>query len=190
MLALIIGACGQAAAPSASLTPQPAPNVTSDPHLAGPVSADQIFTALTSGHLKVYSNNATAGPAPIVKRINADLEGWPLRITAYTTTKSSSQGRPWKPGTGPGRGDAPYTLAALNVVVEYGPKVAGVAPSAADLAHQAIAASIVAILDPLLWPIEQHSVATIPARTATVGGASTAPSKAPNTATPKPSAAP
>jgi hypothetical protein len=190
MLALILGACGQAAAPPASLAPQSTPSVTPDPHVASPVSADQIFTALTSGHLKVYSNNATGGPAPIVKRINADLEGWPLRITAYTTTASSSQGRPWKPGTGPGRGDAPYTLAALNVVIEYGPKIAGVAPPAADPAHQAIAASIVAILDPLLWPIEQHSVTTIPARTATAGGASTAPTRAPTTASPKPSAAP
>jgi hypothetical protein len=182
LLVLIVGACGQAAAPSASPAPLPTPVITPDPHLAGPVTADQVLSALSAGRLTVYANNATGGPAPIVKRINADLDGWPLRITAYTTAASSRQGKPWKAGTVPGKGEAAYTLAALNLVIEYGPKTAGVAPAPADAAHMAVAASLVAILDPLLWPIEQHSVATIPARTSSPAGPSPAPSKPPKAA--------
>jgi hypothetical protein len=182
LLVLIVAGCGPAAASSPSPTPLPTPAVTPDPHLAAPVTADQILNALSAGHLTVYANNATGGPSPIVKRINADLNGWPLRITAYTTAASSRQAKPWKAGTPPGRGEAPYTLAALNLVIEYGPRVAGVAPAADDTAHKAVAASIVAILDPLLWPLEQHSVATIPARTASPTGPSPAASKPPKAA--------
>jgi hypothetical protein len=189
MLMLTVAACGQAAAPSAPPTPVPTPVITPDPHLALPVTADQILNALATGRLTVYANNATGGPAPIVKRINADLDGWPLRITAYTTAAASKQGKPWKAGAAPGKGEAPYTLAALNVIVEYGPKIAGVPPAAADPAHQAVAASIVAILDPLLWPLEQHSVAKVPSRTAAPAGPSAAPSKPPKAA-PSPSKAP
>jgi hypothetical protein len=189
MLMWTVVACGQAAAPSASPTPLPTPRITPDPHLSVPVTADQILNALAAGRLTVYANNATGGPTPIVKRINADLDGWPLRITAYTTAVSSKQAKPWKAGAAPGKGEAPYTLAALNVVVEYGPKIAGVAPPAADPAHQAVAASIVAILDPLLWPLEQHSVVKVPSRTAAPATPSAAPSKPPKTA-PSPSKAP
>jgi hypothetical protein len=181
LLVLIVGACGQAAAPSASATPLPTPVITPDPHLAAPVTADKVLKVLAAGHLTIYANNATGGPSPIVKRINADLGGWPLRITAYTTATASRQSVPWKSGSAPGKGEAPYTLAALNVVVEYGPKVEGVAPPPADPAHKAVAASIVAILDPLVWPIEQHSVATIPARTSPPAGPTAAPSKPPKT---------
>jgi hypothetical protein len=92
---------------------------------------------------------------------------------------ASRQGTVWEAGSAPGKGEAPYTLAALNVVVEYGPTIEGVAPPPADPAHKAVAASIVAILDPLVWPIEQHSVATIPARTIAPAGPSAAPSKRP-----------
>jgi hypothetical protein len=189
MLLLTVAACGQTAAPSAPPTPVPTPVITPDPHLAVPVTADQILNALASGRLTVYANNATGGPAPIVKRINADLDGWPLRITAYTTAAASKQGKPWKAGAAPGKGEAPYTLAALNVVVEYGPKIAGAPPAAADPAHQAVAASIVAILDPLLWPLEQHSVAEVPSRRAAPAAPSAAPGKPPKTA-PSPSKAP
>jgi hypothetical protein len=190
MLGAILGACGQAAAPSASPFVAPTPRVTPDPHLAAPVTADQVFQAIAGAHLQVYANNATAGPGPIVKRINADLNGWPLRITAYSSLATSRDAAPWKPGATPGRGEAPYTLAALNIILEYGPKLEGSAPVAPDPAHQAVATSIIGVLDPLLWPIEQHSVTAVPARTAGPVASSAAPSKTPKASSPRPSAAP
>jgi hypothetical protein len=89
----------------------------------------------------------------------------------------------------------------LNVLVEFGP-ISARAPSKPAADRQATAKSILGVLDPLLWPIAQHSVAAIPGRTAEPTVApfpSTAPSKAPSakppatkpaTKTPKPSKAP
>jgi hypothetical protein len=178
---LIVAACGPAAAASVPPSPTslPAPLVTADPHLTAPVTADQIWAALASGRLNPVGNNALISEGAITKRINAELEGWTLRITAYSTAAAMKAAKTWKSGAAPGVGEPPYTFAALNVIVEFGPTSRASRPPAADPEHQATAAQIVALLDPLLWPIEQHSVLTIPARTAAPLSPSPAPSKAP-----------
>jgi hypothetical protein len=189
LLVLIVAGCGPTAAAPSSPTPLPTPVITPDPHLTGPLTADQVFGIIKASQLIVYATNATEGPAPIVKRINADLDGWQLRITAYSSAASLRASETWKPGTTPTRGEPPYTFAAMNVLIEYGPTRTGLAPAAPDDAHQAIAATLVGILDPLVWPIEQHSLVTIPVRTAAPAGPSPAPTKATKSASPSPSKA-
>jgi hypothetical protein len=163
VMSVLIG-CGPTAAASAPPTPQPTPAITPDPHLREPVTADQVWTAIASSHMRLTPNNATISEGTIVKRINADLEGWTLRITAYTNATAMQKAKPWKSGAAPGVGEAAYNFAAMNVIVEFGPTSRASAPSN-DPEHQATAAKLVTILDPLLWPIEQHSVAAIPSRT-------------------------
>jgi hypothetical protein len=161
----VIVGCGPSAAASASPTPLPTPVITPDPHLKAPVTADQIWTVIAAAHMRLTANNATILEGTIVKRINADLEGWTLRITAYTNAAAMQKAKTWDTGKAPGVGEAPYTFAAMNVVVEYGPTSRASAPLPPDPEHQTTAATLVGLLDPLLWPIEQHSVMAIPART-------------------------
>ncbi len=77
--------CSASAAPAPSATVAPTPVVTPDPHLQEPVTADQVYIALRVAKLPVNSNNANLGRGnpDIVKQINAELDGWPLRITQY-----------------------------------------------------------------------------------------------------------
>lgn len=185
---LVLAGCGQTAAPSASPSPIPTPVITPDPHLKEPVTADQIFRALSSAKLGMKANNATLGggnPA-IVKVINADIAGWPLRITEFRTAALLAKAVGWKAGTPPARNQAPFAIAGLNVLVEYGPISAAGAPAAPDDKRQQTATSIVAALDPLLWPLNQHSVVVAPARTAetapSVAPTAKAPSRAPSKA--------
>jgi hypothetical protein len=163
VMSVLIG-CGPTAAASAPPTPLPTPAITPDPHLKEPVTADQVWIAIASAHLRLTPNNATISEGTIVKRINADLEGWTLRITAYTNAAAMQKAKPWKSGAAPGVGEAAYNFAAMNVIVEFGPTSRASAPSN-DPEHQATAATLISILDPLLWPIEQHSVTAIPSRT-------------------------
>jgi hypothetical protein len=174
---LIVIGCGPAAVASSAPTPLPTPLITPDPHLKDPVSADQVWAAIASGHMRLTPNNATISEGTIVKRINADLDGWTLRITSYTNASAMQKAKTWKNGGTPGVGEAAYNFAALNVIVEFGPTSRASAPSS-DPEHQATAEKIVALLDPLIWPIEQHSVSAIPGRTV------------PPVATPSPSHAP
>jgi hypothetical protein len=184
LFALIVVGCGQTAAPSASPTPIPTPVVTPDPHLNEPVTADQIFRVLGSAKLGMKANNATLGggnPA-IVKVINADIGNWPVKITEYRSSSALTKALGWKDGTAPVRNQAPFAVAGLNVLIEFGPMGTAAAPEAPDAERQQLAATIVAVLDPLLWPLAQHSVVVAPSRTA-----EPAPSAAPSA---KPAKAP
>jgi hypothetical protein len=182
LLAVVLVACGPSAAASASPTPIPTPAITPDPHLKDPVAADAVYLAITSGHLTIYPNSTTTGPSPIVQRIYADLDAWPLRITTYASAGALRKAQTWNAGDAPGRGEAPYTLAALNVLIEYGPTSASSAPARPDAGHQQTAEKLVTVLDPLLWPIAQHSVVTIAARSAPPAGATLAPGATPSRA--------
>jgi hypothetical protein len=164
LLALVVIGCAPGAVAS-TVAPSPAtPVVTPDPHLKEPVTADQIYLVIAAANPGFRPSNATINDGPIVKRINADLGGWPLRITAYTSSSALRKVITWKAGDSPGRDEPPYTFAALNITVEYGPS-SGLVPVVPDVAHQATAVALLGILDPLLWPIQQHSVMAIPART-------------------------
>jgi len=186
-LAIVAAACGPSAAGSSSPSAAPTPQPTPDPHLKAPVTADEIYIAIAGAHLQLYPNNALIDQGTIVKRINGDLDGWPIRITAYDSVAAANKATTWKPDQAPGRGQPPFTFVALNVIVEFGP-ITGAVPAAPDTEHQATAVTLVGILDPLLWPIEQHSVVAIPGRT--IPPPATAPASPKPKATPRPSAKP
>jgi len=190
----LVAACGGSAGPSVAPTPLPTPVVTPDPHLREPVSADDIFRALGVAKLGITANNANSGQGNplIVKQINASIANWPLRITQFKSSADLEKALAWKPGDTPVRNETPYAFAGLNVLIEYGPVSSAATPKAPDDSRQAMAAQIVDVLDPLLWPMAQHSVVAIPSRTPIPAAApSAAPSKAPaKSPAPKPSKAP
>ena len=193
---ILVVACGGSATPSPSATPLPTPVITPDPHLREPVTADQIFIAFGGAHLGIVANNAnsdTGNPA-VIKLINAEIGNWPLRITQYSSSAVLDKAIHWKAGQAPGGNEPPYSIAGLNILIQYGP-ISARAPGAPDPTRAALAEKIVAVLDPLLWPLRQHSVVQVPTRTAepTAQPASPKPSKAPGKTpkpTPKPTKAP
>jgi hypothetical protein len=195
-VAAVATGCGGAngtAPPSSLATPSPTP----DPHLTGNVTADQMYGILITSKLGLTANNANLGHGNpnIVKQINGVIGGWPVRITEYRSAAVMQKALGWKDGVAPGSDEAPYAWAAMNVLIQFGP-ISAKAPATPDGARQATAASIVALLDPLMWPIQQHSVVAIPARTpepTAAPSASAAPTKGPSKApakTPKPTPKP
>jgi len=194
--ALVIGIAVVACGGGPATTPGPSelapPVVTPDPHLQEPVTADQIYRILYAARLGMTCPNADLGDGDsgIVKQINCSIGGWPLRITQFSSGTALDRSLDWVSGQAPAGDEPPYAWAALNVAVEYGP-ISARAPSDPPAARQQMASQIVGILDPLLWPLRQHSVVAIPARTpepTPAPSVSTAPTKAPKT--PKPSKTP
>ncbi len=194
----LVVACGGSATPSGAPSALPTPVITPDPHRREPVTADDIFLALGSAKLGIRANNANSGQGNpvIVKQINADIGNWPLQITQYRSAADLHKALDWKPGSKPVRNETPYAFAGLNVLVEYGPVSSAATPKAPDDTRQALAAQIVGVLDPLLWPLDQHSVLAIPSKTPEPTPAPTvsaAPTKAPTkppAKTPRPAKTP
>jgi hypothetical protein len=184
---LILAGCGSSAAGSLSPSDSPAPAATPDPHLSEPVAADDIYKAFGKGGVVITPINANLGQGNpnIVKQINANLGGWPLRITQYKSGDAMRRELDWTPGQSPGGDEAPYAFAGLNILIQFGP-ISARAPGIPDAGRLAAAASIVAILDPLLWPLAQRSVVAIPMRTP-IPAATPAPTAKP---TAKPTTAP
>ncbi|HEX5012580.1 MAG TPA: hypothetical protein VFV72_00370 [Candidatus Limnocylindrales bacterium] len=181
-LSAIAAACGSSAAPSVAVvaTPPPTPVITPDPHLTEPATADEIFNAIRKGDLPLSVNNATAGAPndPLVKKINAQIGNWPLIISEYRNSALLRQQLGWNPASGVKQGDPPFTWVGMNIVVTFGPTTG--APAAADPARQEQAKGVVALIDPLLWPLEQRSLTPIPSKTPpTAPPASAAPASAP-----------
>jgi hypothetical protein len=188
----VVAACGGSAAPSVAPSLQPTPVITPDPHLSEPVTADKVFVALGAAKLGITANNAnidTGNPA-ILKVINAEIANWPLRITQFSSSAVLRRTVGWKPGAAPGADEAPYNIAGLNILIQYGP-ISTRPATAPDPARKALAEKIIDVLDPLLWPLSQHSVVLVPARTPepTAAPSPTATAKPP-AKSPKPSRKP
>lgn len=185
ILAGVLVACGSTTPsqpPAATAVPTPA--ITPDPHLVEPATADDIFSAIRVGKLPLSVNNATTGMAtsPIVKRINADIGNWPLIISQYRSSEILRKTLKWdgsKPAT---QGHAPYTFVGLNIVIEFGPTTGTLADPDPTRVEQA--ERLVALVDPLLWPLEQRSVEPVATRTAVPASAEASP--VPPKKTPKP----
>lgn len=181
--AMLLTACASPAPPSASPTARPTPVITPDPHLVEPATADDVFRAIRSGDLRLTVNNATAGDAKsaLVKRINADIANWPLVISQYRSSTDLRKAAKWDAKKPPVGGNPPYAFVGLNILIEFGP-VTG-KPAAPDQARREQAQKLVALIDPLLWPMEQRSLVPVEVRSAAPASAATsgspAPSKAP-----------
>jgi len=186
-----VGCGGGGPTPPPSALPSPSP--TPDPHLRGTVTADQMYGILVMAKLGLTANNANLGHGDpnIVKQINGAISGWPVRITEFRSPAVMAKALSWAAGATPGGDEAPYAWAAMNVLIQYGP-ISAKPPAKPDAARQDTATKIVELLDPLLWPIYQHSVVSIPSRTpepTAAPSASAAPSAAP-AKTPKPTPKP
>jgi hypothetical protein len=173
MLALVattgIAACGGDASPSPSPSASPTPVITPDPHLTEPVSIDTIYIELQKAGLHLTANTASSGPGgEPVKRISATYADWPLLLSAYSSSAALRRTTGFDPAKPVRQGNAPITIAGLNILVEFGPKTGNTAvPEAPDARHREAALAIVRVLDPLLGPLAQVSVQPLPLPTAT-----------------------
>ena len=163
----VVAACGSTPPSSPPPTAAPTPVITPDPHLSEPATADQVFDAIRRGHLPLSVNNATSGTpnSPVVKKINAALDNWPLIITEFRTSAALRTVVKWDPTKPPVQGNAPYAFVGLNILIEFGPVTGLIATP--DATRQKEAVDLIAVVDPLLWPLEQRSVVPIPTKTAT-----------------------
>jgi hypothetical protein len=183
VLSLLLAACGSTVAPSsAPPTAPPTPVITPDPHLTEPATADQVFNAIRSGGLPLSVNNATAGgpESAMIKKINADIGNWPLLVTEFRSAEALRKATGWDATKPPRQGNTPYAWVGLNILIEFGPGTGKLVPP--NDVRQQQAATLAALIDPLLWPLEQRSVVPIPTRTAIPPSAPPSPS-----AKPKPS---
>jgi hypothetical protein len=177
---MLLTACGSPPPSPSPATPRPTPVITPDPHLIEPATADDIFKAIRVGDLPLNVTNATAGDptSPIVKRINADIGNWPLIISEFRTSDLLRRTTNWDPTKPPVQGSPPYAFVGLNILIEFGP-ITGVL-ARPDAMRQQQAEGLIALIDPLLWPLEQRSVIALPTRTASatspaVSGAAASP---------------
>jgi hypothetical protein len=159
---VLVGGCGSGTAtppPSA----QPTPLVTPDPHLAAPAHVDDVFRLVGARGLKIIANTASEGTkGDPVKRIVATYSDWPLVLTEFSSPNALRNAGKFDPSQRPQRGEAPYILAGLNILVEYGPRNTNdPQPQPADELHQKALMDLVAALDPLLGPLAQRSVITL-----------------------------
>jgi hypothetical protein len=178
---LVVGACGASAAPSSAPTARPTPLVTPDPHLAAPASVDDLFRLLGGADIRITPNTATGFPGgDPVKRINATYANWPLVLTEYTSVDTLTNLSRFDPKKPPRRGESPYILAGMNILIEYGPQVTNdLEPAPPDPNRRAAFLALVAALDPLIGPLRQRSVEPVPLPAATpLPGASAAPASA------------
>jgi hypothetical protein len=135
--------------------------ITPDPHLAAPASVDQVFRLLGSAGLRITPNTASGGEEPL-KRIFATYANWPLVLTEFTTPAALAKVGRFDPARPPAGSDAPYILAGMNILVEFGPEVRRAPEAASDAAKREAFLELVAALDPLLGPLAQRSVLPVP----------------------------
>ena len=157
VVAILVAACGTpAATPSPVITPRPTP--TPDPHLTDPASVDVVLVALNAAGIKFSTNNASLGAdGEPVKRVNATYMGWPLTIAQFSSA-SALRERGFDPTRDIRRGDAQYTLAGLNILVEFGPGVEGPTDPAPDVKFRDGAVALIGALDPLLGPLQHRTI--------------------------------
>lgn len=164
--------------------------ITPDPHLRAPASVDVVFRLLGSAGIRITPNNASNGTnGEPVKQIAATYNDWPLVLTEFTTAEALRKVARFDPKTRPQPGEAPYILAGLNILVEFGPQSTNdPKPTPADASRRASLDALIAVLDPLLGPLSGRSVDNVvlpratglpgpsaPASSPATAGASTAP---------------
>lgn len=169
VVGFLVTACAAAATPPPTITAVATPVVTPDPHLTAPASVDEIFRLLGGAGLRITPNTASGGPdEEPLKRINATYASWPLVLSEFTSAEALRKVGRFDIRKPPGRGESPYVLAGLNILVEFGPKVTNDArPPIPEPVKQAAFLQLVAVLDPLLGPLAQRSVEPVPLPTAT-----------------------
>jgi hypothetical protein len=159
VVAIVVAACGASAAPTPAPTAAPTPVITPDPHLKDPATIQVVYRALVAAGLKVTANTASTAPSgEPVKQISATYDNWPLILSEFSSGAALAKRVAFDPKKGPRAGDAPYVLAGLNILVEFGPKTTNAVPKVPPAERRADALALVAALDPLLGPLSQRSI--------------------------------
>jgi hypothetical protein len=184
----LVAGCGGGPSPSPAPVAAATPIVTPNPHLSAPASVDAVFRWVGSHGIRITANTASGGTnGEPVKVISATYNDWPLVLTQYTSADALRKVARFDPKTKPQRGEAPYIVAGMNILVEFGPQSTNdTTPAKADPVRRAALEALVATLDPLVGPLTVRSVdsvavplASAPASVQPATAASTAPSKAP-----------
>jgi hypothetical protein len=120
-------------------------------------------------------NNASLGPdGEPVKRVNATYAGWPIAIAQYSSEGALREAMDLERALR--RGDAPYIVAGLNILVEFGPDIDGPDDPAPDARFRDAAVELVGALDPLLGPLRAMTIDPQPlVGTAAASGADASP---------------
>ena len=160
----LVAACGPAAPGSLPPTAQPLPSYTPDPHLTDPASIDVVYRELVKSGLRITANTATIGTDGIVvKRINATYANWPLVMTEFTSTNALQVAARFDRGQPPRKGESPYMIAGLNILLEFGPHSTNdKTPAPPEPEKVDAALSLVRALHPLVGPLEQRSTQPLP----------------------------
>jgi len=181
-----VAACAsQPSVPPATVAPSP--TATPTVHLIEPASVDVVFRKLSAAGLRITPNNAGRGQSgEPVKRINASYRDWPLIISQFSSSAALMQTTRFDPSLRPARGEAPFRIVGLNILVEYGPSVTnGREPPLPDDIRRKAALTLVDVLHALLGPLQQSSVEPLP-----LPGASSGPSGSGPATSPKPATSP
>ena len=152
---LLVSACGGPAG-SGSPSPSPTPKPTPNPHLKEPAQAETVYSTLVERGLSLIGTNASRGRDPVAV-INATYSGWPLVLTQYRSAATRQKLQPVRNGQAPKKGDPPFTLAGLNLVIEWGPRTDNRLPRAATKAQLTEAQKLAAELDRLIGPLAERS---------------------------------
>lgn len=159
--AALLAACGSTPAtanPTGTLAPPtPSPN----PHLSDPASVDTVYNALLKAGLQLSANSADAGTGAMVKRLHLTYSAWPLVLTQFTSAKTLVSASGFNPKAKPVLGNPPFALAGLNILIEYGSSTQNGPPAAPGSQFVTAFQQLVAIVDPLLSPLQQRSVTAV-----------------------------
>ena len=191
--ALLAAACGSTPATVAPTVTPPPPTATPNPHLTDPASVDVVYNALVRAGLQISANSADATTGAMVKRLHLTYDAWPLVLTEYTSAKTLVSESGFNPKAKPVLGNPPFALAGLNILIEYGSSTQNGPPAAPSAQFVSAFQQLVAIVDPLIGPLQQRSVTPVVLPTPTPPpSASPAPhpSASPGKPTPRPTAKP
>jgi hypothetical protein len=162
-IALTAGCGGPSATPQPSAPPA-TPVVTPDPHLAAPAKVDDVFRLMGAAGVRIIPSTASEDPyGEPIKRITATYADWPIVLAQYSSAAALRRVAKFDPSQRPTKGEAPYIVAGMNILVEYGPRNTNEpSPQPADATHEKALVALVAALNPLLGPLSQRSVKQIP----------------------------
>jgi hypothetical protein len=180
-LGAVVASCG-----GSSTTPAPGgsggPVITPDPHLAEPVSVDELYRILGAAGIHITPNTASKGAnGEPIKRIVGTYRDWPIVLSQYSSNAVLRTEAKFDPKVPPVRGEAPYIVEGLNILIEYGPRITNnrsPAPPPED--KKAAMIALAKVLDPLLGPLSQRSTVPLPLKEPTATKAPT------RSASPKP----
>lgn len=158
--AVLVGACGSAPAtqvPTTAPSIAPEPTPTPNPQLHDPASLGAILSALQVAGLTMTPNSADAQSGEMVERLHLTYDGWPLTLTAYTSSRTLASQSGFNPKSRPGIGDPPFAVAGLNILVEFGANIHDGSPAVPDSQYAVAFEKVVLALSPLIGPLRQQS---------------------------------